>query len=80
MRWFSALRIHAALEDDVRRVRVLQSDYDDTTRILEELQRALAKIDDQREDILDGIDEQRAELKRIDAELSRYPRDVIDAA
>lgn len=73
-------RFRAAFEDDVRRVRDLQSDYDDTARILGELQDDLARVEDARDSLLDEIAEQQSELKRIDAELGRYSPDVIDAA
>lgn len=74
------MHFRAAFDDDVRRVRQLQDDYEDGTRILDELTRELREIDARREDVLDDIDDAKDFLKRVDAEIGRYPQEVIDGS
>lgn len=73
--------------DDVRKVRMLQDEWADTSRIADELEGEIAKLDrqigvleDARDEAEDNLREQRERLAEIDAELGGYSQDVIDEA
>lgn len=73
--------------DDLARVRVLQSDLQDTEEVIEEISRQIARIDQQIGDLQEARDDLEDELQgsmdylgEIARELTRYPQELIDAS